>query len=98
MTVTQVIYVDVDDTLIRSVGSKRIPIARVVKHVALLASQGHELWCWSSGGAAYAHEVAVELGLEKCFAGFLTKPSIMLDDQEPNEWRYLTVRHPNEID
>lgn len=93
----KVIYVDVDDTLIRTVGTKRIPIPNVVAHVKILASEGHMLSCWSSGGADYAQEVASELGIESCFVQFLTKPSIMIDDQAPSLWRYLEVLHPNEV-
>ena len=40
-----VVYVDVDDTLIRTSGSKRIPVSGVVEHVRALASAGAELYC-----------------------------------------------------
>ena len=36
-----VVFVDVDDTLIRSVGPKRIPIPRVVDRVRSLHGDGH---------------------------------------------------------
>ncbi len=42
-----VVYVDVDDTLIRTVGSKRIPVSHVTEHVRMLAKAGAELYCWS---------------------------------------------------
>jgi hypothetical protein len=51
-------------------------------------------YCWSSGGADYARQSAVECGVEECFAGFLPKPELMIDDVHPQEWRYLTVVHP----
>jgi hypothetical protein len=35
-----VVYVDVDDTLVRSVGSKRIPIPAAIEHVKDLAGAG----------------------------------------------------------
>lgn len=89
-----VIYVDVDDTLIRSAGSKRIPVSGVGDHVLRLHGQGAELYCWSSGGAAYAREVATELGLAHCFTAFLPKPQVMLDDQEVSKWRRLVQVHP----
>jgi hypothetical protein len=38
-----VVYVDVDDTLIRTAGSKRIPIGSVIEHVRALAAAGAEL-------------------------------------------------------
>ena len=39
------IYVDVDDTLVRSVGSKRIPIPSVIRHVGELHREGAILYC-----------------------------------------------------
>ena len=92
------VFVDVDDTLIRTVGNKRIPIPKVVTQVRKLSEQGHTLVCWSSGGAEYAREVASELGIEGCFSHFLAKPQLTIDDQEPSEWKYLSVVHPNQID
>jgi hypothetical protein len=96
MTDALTIYVDVDDTLVRSFGSKRIPITGAIEHVRLLYSQGAKLYCWSSGGAEYARNSAEELGIEACFAVFLPKPNVMIDDQRPSEWRGLVCVHPNE--
>jgi len=88
-----VVYVDVDDTLVRSAGAKRIPIPAVVRHVRELDAAGFALYCWSSGGADYARATARELGLEHCFVAFLPKPNILVDDQAPSEWRrFLHVR------
>ena len=92
------VFVDIDDTLIRTVGTKRIPIPHVVKKVRELADSGSKLYAWSSGGADYAREVTSELGIRSCFVGFLPKPKLMIDDQPPSEWRYLRVAHPNEIE
>ncbi len=47
------IYVDVDETLVRNYGAKRIPMPSVIKHVKNLHEQGAVLYCWSSGGADY---------------------------------------------
>ena len=47
-----VVYVDVDDTLVRSVGTTRIPVPAAVDHVRRLAEQGATLYCWSAGGGA----------------------------------------------
>ena len=91
------VFVDVDDTLVRSVGSKRIPIPTVIQRVRDLHASGARLYCWSSGGAEYAKSSAVELGLVNCFTGFLPKPQVMVDDQPPAEWRNLKCLHPNEI-
>ena len=91
---TLIVYVDVDDTLIRSVGIKQIPIPGVVRHVRELKQQGADLYCWSSGGAEYARRSAEELGISDCFIAFLPKPQVMLDDQETGEWRRFLVVHP----
>ncbi|MEZ0231010.1 MAG: DUF705 domain-containing protein [Planctomycetota bacterium] len=82
-----VVFVDVDDTLVRSYGTKRIPMTEVVDHVRKVSAQGAVLYCWSSGGAEYAKQSAVELGLEECFVGFLPKPHVMIDDQPAAEWK-----------
>lgn len=55
---------------------------------------GAELYCWSSGGADYARQVATELGLDHCFTTYLPKPQVMLDDQEVSRWRRLVQVHP----
>jgi len=79
------VYVDIDDTLVRSVGTKRIPISSTIQHVKDLADQGAELFCWSSGGAEYARASAEEAGIASCFSAFLPKPQVFLDDQAPAE-------------
>ncbi len=83
-----IVYVDVDDTLVRSVGNKRIPMPRVVERVRSLNQGGAILYLWSSGGADYARQSAQELGIADLFAGFLPKPTIIIDDQPVTEWRY----------
>jgi predicted HAD superfamily phosphohydrolase YqeG len=90
-------YVDVDDTLIRSVGTKRIPIPAAVRWVRERAAEGAELYCWSSGGADYARLSAEELGIAEYFRAFLPKPRLLLDDQPLTAWRDLTVLHPLEL-
>ena len=84
----RVVFVDVDDTLIRSVGSKRIPMPAVVSRIRELQAEGAALYLWSSGGAAYAQESSRELGIESLFSAFLPKPDSYLDDQAVQEWRY----------
>lgn len=88
------IYVDVDDTLVRSYGSKRIPIIATIEHIKGLKDQGATLYCWSSGGAEYAKKSAIELGILDIFEAFLPKPQMLLDDQEINDWRGLIEVHP----
>ena len=94
MTATLVIYVDVDDTLVRSVGAKRIPMPSVVQHVRELAEGGAQLYCWSTGGAAYAEAAAEELGIARCFVAFLPKPNVVIDDQAFGDWRRCLEVHP----
>lgn len=92
-----VVYVDVDDTLIRSFGSKQIPMPSVVERVRALAREENVLlYCWSSGGAEYAREVATRLGLVGVFEGFLPKPNVLIDDLRMDAWRDLLTVHPNE--
>jgi|SRR3954467_14312776 hypothetical protein len=93
----RVAYVDVDDTLVRSSGSKRIPIPAVIAHVRKMSSAGFQLYCWSSGGAAYAERIASDLGLHDCFAAYLPKPNVFLDDQSPAEWEYARTVHPLDV-
>ena len=90
----EIVFVDVDDTLIRSVGAKRIPMPRTIDRVKILYEEGAELYLWSSGGAEYAERSAEELGIAKCFVAFLPKPGIMIDDQEVSEWRYCKYERP----
>lgn len=91
-----IVFVDVDDTLLRDVGGKQIPIPATIRYVRTLHGEGAELYCWSSGGAEYARSSAEKLGLFDCFVAFLPKPQVMIDDQPPGEWRSLRVLHPNE--
>lgn len=89
-----VVYVDVDDTLIRTVGTKRIPVTGTVDHVRSLYADGAQLYCWSSGGGEYARSVAEELGIAACFVAFLPKPHVLIDDQPVGTWRRLVTFHP----
>lgn len=89
------VFVDADDTLVWSFGSKRIAITSMVERVRALHTEGSELYCWSSGGREYAHSSARELGLEHCFRGFLPKPNVLIDDAEVDAWPDFTQVHPN---
>jgi hydroxymethylpyrimidine pyrophosphatase-like HAD family hydrolase len=84
----RVIFVDVDDTLLRSVGNKRIPMPAVVESIRQLHQSGAALYLWSSGGVEYAKLSAIELGIHDCFLAFLPKPDAYIDDQAVHEWRY----------
>jgi hypothetical protein len=89
------VYVDIDDTLMRSFGSKRIPMSEMVALVPRLKEQGATLYCWSSGGAEYAQKTAEELGIAQCFSAFLPKPHMVIDDTALREWKLVEL-HPNE--
>jgi hypothetical protein len=91
-----VAYVGVDDTLVWYDGPKRQPNDAVVARIRDLSTAGYTLYCWSSRGAAYAYRTALELRVSDCFAGFLAKPDIVIDDRAPAEWRGLVVLHPQE--
>ena len=91
-----VVFVDVDDTLVRSAGSKRFPMRSMIERVLELRCAGMVLYCWSRGGAEYAHRSAVELGLADCFVGFLSKPDLLIDDQPQIVGKTLACLHPNE--
>jgi phosphoserine phosphatase len=93
-----IIYVDVDETFVRSAGTKRIPMPAVLQHIRELKEQGALLYCWSSGGGEYARQSAAEFGIEECFVAFLPKPDLLLDDQHITEWRYLKHVHPTACD
>jgi len=89
-----IIFVDVDDTLVRSVGAKRIPMPAEVANVRRMHLEGVTLYLWSSGGAGYARTTAEELGIDDCFVGFLPKPHVYIDDQPVHEWRFCKHVYP----
>lgn len=90
------VYVDVDETFVRSYGAKRIPMPPVIAHIEELKEQGAIMYCWSSGGADYAEASAKEFGIAHCFVGFLPKPVVTIDDMDFSQWRNLLQVHPNE--
>ena len=89
----RVLFIDVDDTLVRCFGTKRTPMTAVVEKVRALHAAGALMYLWSSSGEKYARQVAMELGLAQCFAGFLPKPDVLLDDRPIAKWK-LKELHP----
>ena len=89
------VFVDVDDTMVRSTGGKRIPIPSVIQHIRELCAQGAVLYCWSAGGAEYARSSAEEFGVADCFTAFLPKPNVFIDDQNATEWPRSISVHPS---
>ncbi|MEQ1505206.1 MAG: hydrolase [Myxococcota bacterium] len=92
-----VLFVDIDDTLVRSFGSKRIPMTSVIERVRALHAEGAVLYGWSSGGADYARATVAELALADCFVAYLPKPDVFVDDVRIEAWRGAVQLHPNEL-
>jgi hypothetical protein len=59
-----------------------------------LHAEGAVLYLWSTGGADYAQSVANDLGIETCFAGFLPKTALIIDDQAVQDWRDCKHERP----
>ena len=89
-----IVYVDVDDTLVRSAGTKVIPMTGTIEHLRTLKSEGAALYCWSSGGAEYAKAIAERFGIAGLFESFLPKPHVVIDDQPFADWRRMIQVHP----
>jgi cation transport ATPase len=89
-----VVYIDVDDTLVRWASTKRIPIPRSIERVRSLHAEGATIYLWSTGGADYARSIAIDLGIAECFAGFLPKPTLIIDDQAVQDWRDCKHEYP----
>jgi hypothetical protein len=90
----KIVYVDVDETLVRSAGTKRIPMTIVIRAVRRMKEEGALLYLWSSGGAEYARASAAELGIDDCSVGYLPKPNVIIDDQPVAQWRGTTHVYP----
>lgn len=99
------IYIDVDETfvhllLVKGYGKKRISIPAVIEHIKQLKEQGATLYCWSLGSAEYAQKrkrcSTKELDIHHCFASFLPKPEVLIDDLKLENWHPLLEVHPNE--
>ena len=95
---TRVVFIDVDDTLVRSAGTKRIPIPAVIARVRQLKQEGVILYLWSSGGAEYCKASAVEFGIGDCFVSFLPKPNVYIDDQPVHEWKSCKHLYPSQAE
>lgn len=94
----RVVFIDVDDTLVLSVGTKRIPIPAVIARVRRLKQEGVILYLWSSGGADYCKASAAELAIDDCFVNFLPKPNVYIDDQPVHEWRSCKHLYPSQVE
>ena len=98
-----VIYIDVDDTLIRSAGKTQIPMPASADYVRRMHAAGHTLYCWSRGGLDHARDVATSLGIADCFVAFMPsclhafmpKPDVCLDDRGDKLLDYCDVILPS---
>lgn len=66
------------------------------------ANAGMEIIFWSDGGALWAEQVAIALGMQKIPTAFLTKPTWFLDDradagfaQDPEKWIDASAAWPD---
>lgn len=64
------------------------------ERVKVLHASGAALYVWSAGGSDYARSTAEELGIVYCFAGFLPKPNLILDDMPVSEWPNCKHEYP----
>lgn len=94
----RIIYFDIDDTLVRSYGQKRIPMPAVIEQIRRLKAEGVILYLWSSGGSEYCKSTAEELGIVECFEGFLPKPTVYVDDQPVHEWKLCKHLYPSQAE
>ena len=83
---SKVVFVDVDDTLIRTCGTKRIPMPIAINRCKRLKAEGYKLYLWSDGGEDHAREVAAHLGIADLFECIMAKPDIVIDDVFVNDW------------
>ena len=89
-----VVYVDVDDTLVRWAGPKCIPRTLIIERVRERAANGDVLYLWSRAGGEAARSVAERLGIEDLFVAFLPKPDLLIDDEPIGEWNFMAHEFP----
>lgn len=89
-----VVYVDVDDTLVRWAGPKCIPRTLIIDRIRERAANGDRLFLWSRAGDEAARRVAEELGIENLFEAFLPKPELLIDDEPFDEWAFCAHEYP----
>lgn len=89
-----VVYIDVDDTLVRWAGSKCIPRTLVIEKVKERAANGERLFLWSRAGDEHAKRVADELGISEIFEAILPKPQHVIDDEPLQDWDFCSHEAP----
>jgi hypothetical protein len=86
------VYVDLDDT---SFAALKLNAFRYLRWSSTFADSTPTVRCWSSGGADCARTTAEELNIASCFAAFLPKPQVIIDDQLIAEWPQFLHVHPS---
>ena len=94
----KIIFIDIDDTLVRTYGLKRIPIGKTIQAIFRFHKEGSEIYLWSNGGSDYCKKTAKELGIDKCITGFLPKPTLYIDDMPTSDWKFCQHIYPGQID
>lgn len=89
-----IVYVDVDDTLVRWCGSKCIPRVSVIDKIKQRAKDGDRLFLWSRAGDEAAARVAEELGITELFEAILPKPEHIIDDEPFADWKFCSYEYP----
>lgn len=89
-----IVYVDVDDTLVRWYGTKCIPRVSVIEKLKARAQAGDRLFLWSRAGDEQARKVAEDLGLTELFEAILPKPEHIIDDEPLAEWEFCSYEYP----
>jgi hypothetical protein len=67
-------------------------IQKTVEALKLHAIRGHSIIVWSAGGAEWAKEVVVRLGLSDVVSACLAKPNWYLDDLPASEFMPERIR------
>jgi len=69
------------------IGGRRFWVHRPhVEHMRDFHARGHNVIVWSQGGALWAKEVVITLGLTSIVHACLSKPSWIFDDKPVDSW------------
>jgi cation transport ATPase len=93
----QVIYIDVDGTLERSLLGFKTSNESMVDAIRRLHGEGMTIYIWSADGAEKAREAARRAGIESLCADFLPKPNLLVDDKPPSRWKDFKRLKPREM-
>jgi hypothetical protein len=60
--------------------------AKHVEHIKDFHARGHNIIVWSQGGALWARQVVLALGIEDIITACLSKPQWVFDDKPIEAW------------